>query len=184
MAQGRRSPHRAGTVVAALLAASLAGAALAGEWVPLAKDGVHDPKNPGIKFLQEPRDGLAPNPTDYAGNQVRWTEALDEGYIKPRSSLYQETETKVLDRDVIMKRTSTMFYVRFPHKQHSEWLDCNQCHESIFKSKLGETKINMFMILNGEKCGLCHGAVAFPLTECNRCHSVPWYDKAQMRVGR
>jgi hypothetical protein len=24
----------------------------------------------------------------------------------------------------------------------------------------------------GEHCGRCHGAVAFPLTECTRCHSV------------
>ena len=30
----------------------------------------------------------------------------------------------------------------------------------------------MLLILAGEKCGLCHGAVAFPLTECLRCHSV------------
>jgi hypothetical protein len=28
------------------------------------------------------------------------------------------------------------------------------------------------LILSGEKCGLCHGAVSFPLTECKRCHSV------------
>jgi hypothetical protein len=30
----------------------------------------------------------------------------------------------------------------------------------------------MNQILHGEQCGLCHGAVSFPLTECNRCHSV------------
>jgi hypothetical protein len=30
----------------------------------------------------------------------------------------------------------------------------------------------MQKILDGEQCGVCHGAVAFPLTECRRCHSV------------
>ena len=26
-------------------------------------------------------------------------------------------------------------------------------------------------ILDGEYCGICHGAVSFPLTECDRCHN-------------
>jgi c(7)-type cytochrome triheme protein len=43
----------------------------------------------------------------------------------------------------------------------------------LFKSKAGATKqLNMFQILQGEYCGVCHGAVSFPLTECKRCHSV------------
>jgi hypothetical protein len=25
----------------------------------------------------------------------------------------------------------------------------------------------------GEQCGVCHGAVAFPLTVCGRCHNTP-----------
>ena len=62
--------------------------------------------------------------------------------------------------------------VRFPHRQHTEWLDCKNCHDGIFKMRTGETKISMFLILQGEQCGVCHGAVAFPLTECMRCHSI------------
>ena len=27
--------------------------------------------------------------------------------------------------------------VRFPHKQLTEWLDCSNCHEKLFKSKTG-----------------------------------------------
>jgi c(7)-type cytochrome triheme protein len=107
---------------------------------------------------------------------VNWVESLEEGYIKPRAKVLPETQVDVLDLDVILKNTSMMYYVRFPHKPHTEWLDCSQCHEKLFRSKAGATKINMFMILMGQKCGLCHGAVAFPLTECGRCHSVPWDD--------
>jgi nitrate/TMAO reductase-like tetraheme cytochrome c subunit len=29
----------------------------------------------------------------------------------------------------------------------------------------------MSAILLGEKCGVCHGKVAFPVSECRRCHS-------------
>lgn len=157
-------------VVATLL---LAGAALAGDHVPLAKDGVHDPANPAIKLLQEPGEALSKLPPDVVGNRVRWVKALEQGVITPRTNILPDTRIRVLDLDVIMPRTAEMPMVRFPHKQHTEWLDCSNCHEHLFKSKAGATKaVNMFEILQGEYCGLCHGAVAFPLTECKRCHSV------------
>ena len=46
-------------------------------WIPLAKDGLHDPASPGTRQLQEPRDALARLAPDGAGNQVRWVQALD-----------------------------------------------------------------------------------------------------------
>ena len=151
----------------------LAGAASAADRLPLAKDGVHDPANPGTKLLQEPGDALAKLPPDAVGNRIRWVQALEQGLIAPRTNILPETKIKVLDLDILMPRTGEMPMVRFPHKQHTEWLDCSNCHETLFKSKTGSTKqMNMFQILQGEYCGLCHGAVAFPLTECNRCHSV------------
>jgi c(7)-type cytochrome triheme protein len=140
---------------------------------PLAKDGVHDPVSPAIKILQEPAEALAKFPIDAVGNQVRWVKALELGLITPRSNILPETKVNVLDLDVIMPRTAEMPMVRFPHRQHTEWLDCSNCHEKLFISKAGATKkVNMFEILQGEYCGLCHGAVSFPLTECKRCHSV------------
>lgn len=160
-----------GAVALALL---LIGSADAGEWLPLAKDRIHDPRGPGIGVLQEPREALSQLTPDTAGNQVLWMNALIEGEITPRPSLRADTKVNILDLDVILKRTATMYYVRFPHRQHTEWLDCKQCHPALFEAKAGATPLNMMMILMGEKCGVCHGAVAFPLTECNRCHSVPW----------
>ena len=158
-------------VGAACLVAGLAWGS--GKQVPLAKDGVHDPANPAIKLLQEPAEAMAKFPPDAVGNRVHWGKALEQGLITPRASILPGTEIKVLDQDVIMPRTGEMPMVRFPHKQHTEWLDCSNCHEKLFKSKAGATtEVNMFQILQGEFCGVCHGAVAFPLTECNRCHSV------------
>ncbi|MEO5660037.1 MAG: c(7)-type cytochrome triheme domain-containing protein, partial [Polaromonas sp.] len=151
----------------------LAGITLAADRVPLAKDGVHDPANPGTKLLQEPGEALAKLPPDAVGNRVRWVQALERGLIAPRTNIMPETKIRVLDLDIMFTRTGEMPMVRFPHKQHTEWLDCSNCHEQLFKSKAGSTKkMNMFEILQGEYCGRCHGAVAFPLTECNRCHSV------------
>ena len=72
-----------------------------------------------------------------------------------------------------MERTAGMPMVLFPHRAHTEWLDCENCHDKIFKAKQGANPVNMFAILQGEYCGQCHGAVSFPLTQCYRCHSVP-----------
>lgn len=153
--------------------ALLASTASAGDHVAIAKDGVHDPTNPAINLLQEPGQALSALPLDAVGNHVLWVKALEQGTIAPRTNVMPDTAIRVLDSDVIMPRTGEMPMVRFPHKQHTEWLDCSNCHEHLFKSKAGATKeVNMFVILQGEYCGLCHGAVSFPLTECKRCHSV------------
>lgn len=142
------------------------------KWKTLANDGLHDPSNSTLQLLQNPGEALSVLPYDYVGNLVSWMKALDEGDITPRSTFSNTTEVQVLDLDVVMEYTGEMPLVRFPHKQHTEWLDCNNCHNKIFKMEVGANPINMFAVLQGEYCGRCHGAVAFPLTECLRCHSV------------
>jgi c(7)-type cytochrome triheme protein len=146
----------------------------ANHWLPLALDGLHDPDAPGTRLLQQPGEALSLLPPDTAGNMVRWVNALESGAIRPRTSLFETTEVRILDLDVIMPNTSDMPMVRFPHGVHTAWLDCGNCHDKIFAQKAGATPVNMFAILQGEYCGRCHGAVSFPLTECKRCHSVPW----------
>ena len=141
-------------------------------WKPLAEDGLHDPQNPAINLLQEPAEALSQLPPDTVGNKVLWNQALREQYIQPRTNIYPETKIEILDMDIIMDKTGEMPLVRFPHRPHTEWLDCSNCHDKIFIEKVDANPINMFAILSGEYCGQCHGAVAFPLTECNRCHSV------------
>ena len=157
------------------LALSILPAVLLGSelrWKSLREDGLHDPASPAIELLQEPGDALSLLPPDSVGNQVAWIQALREGYIEPRTNIFPETEIRVLDLDIVMERTGELPMVRFPHAPHTEWLDCENCHDRIFVEKVDANPINMLAILNGEYCGVCHGAVAFPLTECNRCHSV------------
>lgn len=158
--------------LAAALFCTIAARVCAGPWLDLGNDSLHDTTNPGFRALQQPAEALSQLPYDSAGNKVNWVQALQQGYIKPRASLKEGVEIKTLDQDVIMPHTSTLPMVRFPHQAHTRWLDCGNCHDKIFNSKAGTTPVNMGKILEGQYCGVCHGAIAFPLTECNRCHSV------------
>lgn len=170
----RLSRHIWVLVAAFALAAQAASAAeIARRWLPLAGDGIHDPKSPALKVLQEPAEALSRLPADRAGNQVNWVTALEQGHINPRTNLLPETRVRILDTDVLLNLRGGTPIVRFPHRQHSLWLECGNCHERLFKSQAGATRFSMERILEGEQCGVCHGAVSFPLTECGRCHNTP-----------
>ncbi len=142
-------------------------------WRKLEEDGLHAPEAAGLSVLQQPQEALSILPPDTAGNKVDWVTALRDGYITPRSFLHEEKELKVLDTNILMKGTADQPFVLFPHRAHTEWLECGNCHDKLFVAKAGATPISMLQILQGEYCGRCHGAVSFPLTECSRCHSIP-----------
>jgi c(7)-type cytochrome triheme protein len=142
------------------------------KWLPLAQDGIHDPLSPAIGVLQEPAEALAVLPPDTAGNQVHWVRAIEGKYIAPRAGV-GGGQLEQRDTDVMRGNTGEMAMVKFPHRPHTLWLACSNCHDALFEQRAGATRINMAMILRGEKCGVCHGAVAFPLTECTRCHNTP-----------
>lgn len=166
--------HRAALLVPSALAALLGVGPLRADplrWTPLATDGIHDPTNPGILALQEPQVALSTLAPDTVGNQVRWMKALESGQIAPRAALLEAGHLERRDTVVVMRHTGEMPPVQFPHAAHTQWLACANCHDELFARQAGATHVNMRLILAGEKCGLCHGAVSFPLTECNRCHS-------------
>jgi len=141
-------------------------------WRPIANDHIHDPKNPALELLQEPAEALSVLPEAHEGNQVDWAAALRSGMIDPRTNIFPETKVNILDLDILFEETAGQPMVLFPHRPHTEWLDCNNCHDKIFVAKKGANDIGMLDILNGRFCGQCHGAVSFPLTQCFRCHSV------------
>lgn len=160
-------------VAMVLVAQTPIAAEIVRRWLPLAKDGLHDPKNPALKLLQEPGVALSRLPADRVGNQVNWVSALEQGSINPRTNILPETKVRMLDTDILLNLRGGTPIVRFPHRQHTLWLDCSNCHEHLFKSQAGATRFSMELILQGEQCGVCHGAVAFPLTACERCHNTP-----------
>ncbi len=141
------------------------------KWAPLAADGLHDPASPALRLKQQPAEALRPLAPDTAGNQVRWVDALEKGQISPRAALRPGTPIRIREDDILLNRNGGTPMVRFPHRAHSLWLDCSNCHDKLFLPKAGANRLSMFQILQGEQCGVCHGAVAFPLTECSRCHN-------------
>ena len=75
-----------------------------------------------------------------------------------------------------VKGTKDMPWVLFPHRQHSEWLACSNCHPRPFAESAGANEMDMDSIMRGEHCGLCHDRVSFSIFRCERCHSLPHGD--------
>ena len=143
------------------------------DWDPIEDDRLHAAQLDGVDVLQDPADALAGLPIDSVGNQVDWIEAKRAGLIAPRASLDESSvEVRLRDTKILMQNTGSSPYVLFPHRPHTEWLDCENCHQGMFAESPGATQMSMMGILQGMACGRCHGAISFPLTECYRCHTI------------
>lgn len=139
--------------------------------LPPAKDGIHDPTNDGTHALQPPAVSFKSLPRGNGGNRVDWVAAL-KGGINPRWHLTDvNAKPLVMDLNIVREVKGSMPDVVYPHKQHTEWLDCSNCHPAIFVPQKGANQISMASILLGRACGVCHGKVAFPVSECRLCHS-------------
>jgi c(7)-type cytochrome triheme protein len=141
---------------------------------PPAEDGIHDPTNGGTHSLQPPLTAFNGMPPLGAGNRVNWVKSLAEQKIQPRWDRNQpDAAAVVMDLNIVREVKGSMPDVVYPHKQHTEWLDCSNCHPAIFIPQKGANQISMAAIMLGQKCGVCHGKVAFPVSECRLCHSKP-----------
>lgn len=139
---------------------------------PPAEDGIHDPTNDGTLALLAPLSAYVALPKSLSGNRVNWVEALAAKKINPRwDRTDPNAEGVVMDLNIVREVKGSMPDVVYPHKQHTEWLDCSNCHPALFVPQKGANAISMAAILLGEKCGVCHGKVAFPVSECRLCHS-------------
>lgn len=140
--------------------------------LPQSEDGIHDPANVGTSSLQPPLTAFGQLPKSNNGNRVDWVKALNENAIKPRFDRNDPTvNPMVMDLNIVREVKGSMPDVVYPHKQHTQWLDCSNCHPAIFIPQKGANQISMAAILLGQKCGVCHGKVAFPISDCRRCHS-------------
>ena len=139
---------------------------------PPPEDGIHDPDNDGTHALQPPLQVFESLPRSNAGNRVDWVKALDNNLIAPRWDRTDPAAAPVvMDLNIVREVKGSMPDVVYPHKQHTAWLDCSNCHPQIFIPQKGANQISMAAILLGQKCGVCHGKVAFPVSECRICHS-------------
>jgi c(7)-type cytochrome triheme protein len=108
------------------------------------------------------------------GNRIDWGAALERGLIAParQIDIPPSAETAFANTVLLEAVWAMGPSATFPHGKHSRWLDCNDCHPSIFNIRKKFTEgLEMMNIVNGEFCGVCHGKVAFPLQDCIRCHT-------------
>ncbi|MBL8362608.1 MAG: c-type cytochrome [Rubrivivax sp.] len=139
---------------------------------PAAESGIHDPTNDMTAQLQPPAQAFSGLPKSMAGNHVDWVKALDSKAIAPRWDRADPAAAAiVMDLNIVREVKGSMPDVVYPHKQHTEWLECSNCHPKIFQPQKGANQISMASILLGQACGTCHGKVAFPVSECRLCHS-------------
>ena len=118
---------------------------------------------------------LANLPKDKYG-LIDWAAIVKEGKIKPWESLDPNAPVAPpFPMDVVIKtKSASMEDVVFPHFIHTYWLNCTNCHPAIFNMKAGgNPDMTMAKIAAGQYCGRCHDKVAFPLTDCQRCHVRP-----------
>lgn len=112
---------------------------------------------------------------------VDWAAAVREEIVNPIWSIDPEAKKDQLkSRDTVIvfeSKGDFMPDVAFPHDIHSYWLQCNICHATkggvIFKDTIGSNNVTMLEIGQGKWCARCHDKVGFPISDCNRCHSLP-----------
>jgi len=106
---------------------------------------------------------------------VDWEAAEESGAIRPVDFLegvsVKRTPLQSREDFSVTAHYSWVPDIGFSHKKHSVWNGCEVCHPDIFPTtKKGTIHYSMFLNIAGRYCGACHGKVAFPLNNCQRCH--------------
>jgi len=119
-----------------------------------------------------------PLPKERFGNGIDWEKAELSGLIKPADFLEGTSVHRnplAVQKDFALNpKVEGMPDIIFSHKKHTVWNGCELCHPDIFTGvKRGSSHYSMIDISQGKSCGACHVSVAFPLTDCQRCHSKP-----------
>ncbi len=115
-------------------------------------------------------------PKERFGNGIDWEKAEEGGLIRPKDFIegvsIKRKDFKMPEDFELSAKVPQMPEIIFSHKKHTVWNGCEVCHPEIFVGvKKGETKYSMVDIFNGKYCGACHVTVAFPLLDCQRCHT-------------
>lgn len=117
-------------------------------------------------------------PKERLGNGIDWEKAEESGAIKLIDQIeglsIKRQPLKIQQDFKLDTKVDGMPNIVFSHKKHTVWNGCEVCHPEIFVGvKKGRTLYTMPELFEGKFCGVCHGRVAFPLQDCQRCHSNP-----------
>ncbi|MGB8325441.1 MAG: c(7)-type cytochrome triheme domain-containing protein, partial [Candidatus Acidiferrum sp.] len=107
---------------------------------------------------------------------VDWEAAAVLGAIKPVDYVEgvsaQKSTLKGREDFSIKAESLLVTPIGFSHEKHTIWNGCELCHPDIFPTaKKEEVQYSMFSNIEGRYCGACHGKVAFPLNNCQKCHA-------------
>lgn len=107
-------------------------------------------------------------PKSSQGNSIDWSRSL----LSIKYSLDPKASSMPYDSVLeLAAEAKGIPPAYFPHGEHVYLLDCANCHPDIFNIKKKTTKhFSMRYITQGLFCGVCHGKVAFPVDDCERCH--------------
>lgn len=117
-------------------------------------------------------------PKEHVGNGIDWEKAEQAGLINPVQFLEGVSVARpslAAQKDFSLPaKVEGMPQIIFSHQKHTVWNGCELCHPDIFVGiKKGTTKYSMAELFDGKYCGVCHSTVAFPLSDCQRCHTQP-----------
>jgi c(7)-type cytochrome triheme protein len=106
---------------------------------------------------------------------VNWEDAEDRGQIKLIDTLdgiSGRSSSLAVRKDFAVESKETWVHpITFSHKLHTAWSGCELCHPDIFPTAKRDTvSFSMFSNLEHRNCGACHGRVASPLNNCQKCH--------------
>ena len=114
-------------------------------------------------------------PRERLGNGIDWEKAEEKGKIKIVDYLEGVSIKGIKLKDPapinLKPLEKDMPEIIFSHTKHSKWSGCELCHPEIFGIKKGSQPYSMEEIFAGQYCGVCHGPVAFPNLDCQRCHT-------------
>jgi c(7)-type cytochrome triheme protein len=119
-------------------------------------------------------------PRDRFGNEIDWLKAEDEKIIAMKDYLegvsIKRSKLKSPEAFNLSAKEHNMPDIIFSHEKHAVWNGCELCHPDIFAGvKRGAVKYSMLEIFEGKYCGACHGSVAFPNNDCQKCHTKEVY---------
>jgi len=114
-------------------------------------------------------------PRERFGNGIDWQKAEETKKIKVEDYLEGVSIKGIKINDPaelnLKPEEKNMPEILFSHVKHGKWSGCELCHPEIFGVKQGSQPYSMEEIFNGQYCGVCHGPVAFPNLDCQRCHT-------------
>jgi len=128
-----------------------------------------------VKFKYDFYEFRKQFPPERFGNGIDWLTAEEknlvtlkdhiEGVSIKRSKIQEPKEFDLTAKEPNMPD------IIFSHKKHTVWNGCELCHPELFGVKKDSVPYSMQEIFAGQYCGACHGLVAFPNIDCQRCHT-------------